>query len=129
MTVRRFVGPLLILHGFLHLLGFLTSWDLIDPEGFSRTPTILPEDLPTGVIRDIGALWLLGLLAFGLAGYSAIRDYRWWKSLTFGSAVVSLIASIFWIHEAWTLTIVNIIIIALIVRSWYLQTAPHEGEA
>jgi hypothetical protein len=119
MTRRWIIGLLLILHGFLHLFWFLTSWDLIDVPGISRTPTILDDDIPIGVIRDLGALWLLGLVAFSIAGYGAIVNYRWWKGVAFGSAIVSFIVTIFWIHEAWPGLFFNGIIVTLIARSWY----------
>jgi hypothetical protein len=125
MRYRWLIGILLIGHGLLHLFGFLTSWDLVEIEAVSRTPTILADDLPVGVIRDIGALWLLGLFAFALSGVGVIRGYRWWKGLAFGSAAISLIATIFWIHETWPGLILNLIIIVLIARTWW--HAEHPG--
>jgi hypothetical protein len=125
MPLRWVIGLLLILHGCLHLLWFLTSWDLVELDWISRTPTILPDGLPIGVLRDLGALWLLGLIAFGVAGYGAITERRWWKSVAFASASVSLIATLFWIHEAWAGLFLNGAIIALIARSWYMHPANH----
>jgi hypothetical protein len=112
------VGTLLGLHGFLHLFGFMTSWDLIEIDVVSRTPTILPEDLPEGVLRDLGALWLLGAIAFWISSYAVIQAKHWWKGLTFVSAVVSMIATVFWIHEAWPGLILNLVILGLIAGTW-----------
>ena len=125
MSRRWLICVLLIAHGFLHLFGFLTSWDIVDIEAVSRTPTILPDDLPIGVIRDIGALWLLGLFAFTLSGFAVVRGYHWWKGLAFGSAIVSLVATIFWIHDAWPGLFLNMLIIVMIARSWWIP-APVE---
>jgi membrane glycosyltransferase len=118
---RWVIGILLILHGLIHLLGFLTSWDLVEVPGLSRTPTIFTDDPPVGVLRDLGILWLAGLIAFSLAGYAVIRGLRWWEGLTFVSAIVSFIATLFWIHEAWFGTILNGLIILLIARDWWQQ--------
>jgi hypothetical protein len=118
MSQRWIIGLLLITHGLAHLFGFLTSWDLIDVPGISRTPTMFTDELPIGVLRDIGALWLLGLGSFSVAGYGAIQGKRWWKSVAFVSAIVSFIATIFWIHEAWPGTIINAVIVLLIARTW-----------
>jgi hypothetical protein len=107
MPQRWIVGPLLVAHGLLHLFGFLTSWDIIDVPGISRTPTIFTDDLPTGVTRDIGALWLLGMVAFSIAGYGAIKSYPWWKGVAFGSAIVSFLTNLLRIHEAWPGSVLN----------------------
>ena len=97
---------------------------MIDAPALSRTPTVFTDDVPIGVLRDLGALWLLGMLAFTVAGFAAIQGLRWWESLTFVSAIVSLIATIFWIHEAWPGTLVNGLIIGLIARDWWRN---HNG--
>jgi hypothetical protein len=117
------IGVLLWAHGLLHLFGFLTSWDLIEMDVFSRTPTVLPDDLPVGVLRDLGALWLLGAIAFWISGYAVVLQKRWWKGLTFGSAILSTIATLFWIHEAWPGLILNLIIFGLIIGTW--RNDPH----
>ncbi len=112
------VGILLAAYGFLHLFGFFTSWDVIETSAISRTPTVLPDGLPVGVLRDLGALWLLGAIAFWISGYAVIQDKHWWKGVTFGSAILSMVVTIFWVHEAWPGLILNLLIIVLVVGSW-----------
>ena len=129
MLRRQVIAVLLVLHGLIHLFGFLTSWNIIDVPGISRTPTVFPDEVPIGVIRDLGALWLLGLAAFFLAAYAVLRDHHWWKGVAFGSAVVSLLATLFWIHEAWPGLILNAVIIALIARSWWRAHHPEQVQA
>jgi hypothetical protein len=118
VQTRMIAGLLLIAHGALHLFGFLTAWDLIEIDAVSRTPTVLTDDIPDGVVRDMGALWLLGAIAFAISGYALIQAYTWWKGLAFGSAVLSLIATLFWIHDTWPGLFLNLLIIILIARTW-----------
>jgi hypothetical protein len=126
---RVVIGVLLVLHGVIHLLGFLTSWDLIDVPGLSRTPTIFADDPPVGVLRDLGLLWLLGFVAFPVAGYAVIQGLHWWEGLTFLSAIVSFVATIFWIHEAWVGTLLNGMIIVLIARDWWQHQNHYSSHA
>jgi hypothetical protein len=124
---RLIIGLLLIIYGLAHLLGFLTSWDLIEVPGLSRIPTVFADDPPVGVLRDLGLLWLLGTIAFTIAGYAVIQGFRWWEGLTFVSAIVSLVATLFWIHEAWFGMLLNGVIIVLIARNWWQHHNDNYG--
>jgi hypothetical protein len=119
MRLTRIVGILMVGYGILHLLGFLTAWDLVEIDVLSRTPTVLPDELHIGVVRDLGLLWLAGMTLFGIAGYGAYTARRWWKGVAFAGAITSLICTILWVHEAWPGILVNLVILGILISDWY----------
>jgi hypothetical protein len=60
---------LLLLHGVVHLLGFVVPWQLAEPEGFPYKTTLLSGRLDVGPvgIRVVGVIWLLVALALVVA--------------------------------------------------------------
>lgn len=94
--MRIGLAVLMVLHGTAHLVGFLTPWRLIAPDGAIYRTTILAGrvDLGSGGIRVFGVLWLLTAVAFWLASFAAFTDRGWWMSAALATAMVSLVLSL-----------------------------------
>lgn len=86
---------LLVLHGIAHLVGFLTAWGVVEPEGEAPATTILAGriDLGRAGARAMGVLWLLAGAAFAVAATGVWWDLAWGYPLTAGTAGASLLLS------------------------------------
>jgi len=90
MTIAA--GILLIAHGIAHVVGFVTTWRLGDPEKFPHTTTLLFGRVDLGdAIRWVGLLWLACAIAFVVAGGAFIFRVPWRLTFTAVVACVSLI--------------------------------------
>jgi hypothetical protein len=80
--MRIFVVLLLALHGLLHLLGFLKSWDLAALPALSGK-TLLP--LSSVGTRALGLAWLAAAIVLVLAAsLRLLKHDAWWTLAGFG---------------------------------------------
>ena len=72
----------LILHGAVHLLGFVVPWKIMHVDGMPYTTTVLGGriDVGNGGIRFVGLLWMLATIAFVMAGIGLLLLAPWWWS-------------------------------------------------
>jgi len=94
--IRIFVAILLIVHGLVHLLGFVVPWRLATVESLAYKTTLLSGNLDVGEagIRVIGLLWLLAAIGFVVAGIAAFALHPWWRAVTLGVTLLSLVLCI-----------------------------------
>src|SRR5687767_12257136 len=87
--MRYIVAALLLLHGGLHLFGFVKAWRLAAlPELTGRTLVRLPE----AAERPIGLLWLATCLLFLVAGGLQLAESRsWWQPACAGLVLSQLL--------------------------------------
>ncbi len=91
--IRIIVAVVLILHGLIHLMGFVVPWRLVTIEDLIYKTTLLSGKLDIGDagIRMIGLFWLLGATGFVVAGIAIFTLQPWWQILTLGVTILSLI--------------------------------------
>jgi hypothetical protein len=94
--VRTVVGLLLVLHGVIHLIGFVVPWRIGEIRGFAYSTSALwgRVDLGDAGARILGAGWLLAAVAFVLAGAGVAAGAAWGLPLTMGAAAVSMVLCI-----------------------------------
>lgn len=63
---QRVLGAMLSLHGAVHLVGFVLTWQLFEPAGFSYDD-VWPE-AGTAAARVVGGAWLAVAVAIGVIG-------------------------------------------------------------
>ena len=82
-----------ILHGLIHLIGFLVSWRIITTDEMPYKTTLLAGRVDVGDvgIKLVGILWILGAVGFVIAGYGLWMMAPWWFSATLGATLYSLV--------------------------------------
>lgn len=100
--VRWPLAALLVAHGAVHALGFISAFDLAEIEELGG-PTLIITDFDRGhpVLLAFGVLWLITTVAFMTAGIGvALRT--WWSLPLAGIAAgISLIPTVVWWNDAW----------------------------
>jgi Family of unknown function (DUF6544) len=106
------VSLLLILHGAIHLLGYLKPWGVIAvPQLSGRTLVPLSE----GMGRAVGLLWLLACLTLLAAGaLRLMRDEVWWVVASVGLVLSQALIVLQW-HDAKAGTVANLLILFAVV--------------
>jgi hypothetical protein len=103
-VIRRIAALLLVGHGLIHLIGFVTPWRIATLEGFAYRTTVFGGALDVGDVgaRVIGLVWLGLTFGFLAAGYGISRRSRWAVGLTGVLAIVSVIVCLLGLPEAGT---------------------------
>ena len=91
--IRRAAAVALVLHGVIHLIGFVSPWRIAMLDGFVYRTSIFNGTLDVGDVgvRVIGLVWLGLTIGFVTAGYGVWRGRPWAVGLAGGLAIVSLI--------------------------------------
>ncbi|MCE7043790.1 DUF6544 family protein [Dyadobacter sp. CY312] len=99
--IKRYYFPVLILiHGMLHLTGFLSEFELVDVMQFRQT-------FP----KPFNNLWLIAGLLFAFTAFLlAFRNRRWWLCGIVAVAFSQVLVIVFW-QEAKFATIPNVVIL------------------
>jgi hypothetical protein len=111
--LRIITAAILILHGFVHILGFLVYCQISKIEGINYKTTILADKLDIGHAgtRIYGVFWLLITIAFIISGVALILLLPWWQSLTLWITILSLIITTLGWPDSRFGVFVNIIIL------------------
>jgi len=102
MLVRLTAGTFLVLHGVVHLFGFIVPWQLAQPEGFSYHTTALNGvvELGDAGARLLGLAWLALMIGFVIAGIGLALGRTWAIALTAVVAAISLLVCVVGLPEA-----------------------------
>jgi hypothetical protein len=105
--IRIGIAIILLLHGAIHLLGFVKEWNL-SPVPQLSGKTLIP--LSDALKRSVGFLWLMIFLACATGGIGLLLDKPWWWPVAAaGIAASQLLIVLYW-KDAWAGTIPNILI-------------------
>jgi hypothetical protein len=114
IAARYAFGMLLVLHGFAHSPGVLGSWKIAEFEDVSYAPNLLLEQAGDGAIRLLGGVFLLGGLAFVIAGLGVMRRATWWLPTALGATLVSLVVTTLWYQDALVGLVLNLVILVVL---------------
>src|SRR5690242_20535460 len=112
MKMRVLVVVLLVVHGLLHVMGFLHAW----------APATLPQltgktlaPLSPAAFRVVGVLWLLVAVTFVCAGVlrAANRD-AWWGVAAVAILVSQALIVLQW-RDAWAGTAANVLLLVAVL--------------
>ena len=108
--LRYLFSFLLLVHGLIHLLGFVHQWHLARISQMTGK-TLIP--VSESASKLLGLCWLLACLGFGLAlvGYWPRRD--WWMAAALGSVILSQMLIILYWPDAKAGTVANVVIIVV----------------
>lgn len=95
------LGILMILHGLIHLMGFVKAFNLAEL-----------KEITQEISRPIGLLWLAVMLLFTAAGVALMLKSACWWPITIASMVLSqVVIALHWKEAKWG-TIANVLILA-----------------
>jgi hypothetical protein len=114
--LRVLLGMVLLLHGLVHLIGFVVPWRLVDlsEEGFVYKTTLLSGSLDLGAvgIQVVGALWLLAAIAFVAAALGLFLRRPWTVRLLAVAASFSLLLTLLDYSVAYAGAYLNLALLA-----------------
>jgi hypothetical protein len=125
--IRILIAIGLIVHGLVHLLGFVVPWRLVKLEDMPYRTTILAGkvDLGDAGIRANGLLWLVATIGFVAAGVGLFAMTPWWQGLTLAVTVFSLVLCILGWPDAQFGVYINLVILAYLVFGGRLAWLPQ----
>jgi hypothetical protein len=105
----------LMIHGLIHLLGFVVPWRLATVDGLTYKTTVLAGRFDVGErgTQIIGLLWFVAAVGFVAAGIAVLTLHPWWPALVLSITLLSLVITILGWPEAQIGVLINLIILAL----------------
>ena len=113
--IRIIFSFIIILHGLIHLSGFVKEWKLIQVKQLTGETLI---SLSGGLSETVGILWLTACLLFILSGVAYLLGKGWWWMVAVIAIVISQILIIIYWKDAKFGTIANFIILIACVLSY-----------
>ena len=118
---------IVIIHGLIHLMGFVAYWPLAEISELPYKTTLLGGrwDVGAAGMRLFSLLWIaaaIGLIA-AAAGLAASQD--WWFPLLWTAVLLSLIACVLDWGNAWRGAIIDLIILVPLLLVWGLRIQPE----
>jgi len=114
--IHRFAAAALALHGVIHLIGFVSPWQIASLEGFAYRTTILggAQDIGDAGVRVIGLVWLGLTVGFLTASRGVWRQKPWAIGLTGVLAMLSLIVCVLGLPETVAGVAIDVVILATV---------------
>jgi hypothetical protein len=128
--MRIAVAVLLLVHGLLHLMGFLKPWKLAAVRQLSGH-AIVP--LSEGTFRIVGIAWLIAAVVLVIAAVLRLIDREWWWIVAALAIVLSQSLIVLQWRDAWAGTVANVLL-ALVVAvgagtQWFHQANLEHARA
>lgn len=113
--LRVLAGAALVLHGLIHLIGFVVPLRLADVEGFPyRTEILGGVDIGTAGTAALGIGWLLVAAAFVVAGAGVLARQGWAVAVTVIAAAASLLLCLAWLPATAAGALIDVAILAVV---------------
>ena len=115
--ITKIAAIFLILHGVIHLIGFLVPWGFMKIDTFKYTTTTLAGKIdlgPTGK-RIEGLLWIVGAIGFVIAGIGLWMVTPWWFTLLVAVTLYSLVLCILGWPDSQYGVYINLVILAVLL--------------
>jgi hypothetical protein len=114
--VRIILAIFLVLHGLIHLLGFITGWKLAKIEDIPHRTTMLAGKVNIGEVgaRILGVLWLLAAIGYIVAGIGLFILAPWWLGATIIVTWFSLVLCLLGFPDAQFGLYINVILLVFL---------------
>ena len=129
--MRALFTGFLLVHGMIHLVGFLSPWGLMPTRAPGAGPTRLTNvlfagrvTLGAGAARELGLLWLLVAFAFAIVAKGVWLQRTWSVPSLVAVTLISLALTSAWWRSARTGALVDFAILAGVVLWTTLRTVP-----
>lgn len=107
--LKIFLLVLLLIHGLIHILGFLKAFQLAEI-----------NQLTQNISKPIGILWLVALILFLAAAIQLISNHNLWWITALAAVILSQVLIILFWQDAKFGTIANIIILFSVIAGYGL---------
>lgn len=117
--LRVFVLIVILVHGLIHLMGFLKAFQMAKL-----------EQLTLPISRTLGLIWLLAAILFVIVWILYIWNVTVWWSIAWLAIVVSQVLIVLFWKDAWLGTLANIILLLPSIVAWgtwnFNRSVEHE---
>ena len=117
----------LIIHGLIHLMGFVAYWPLAELAELPYKTTLLGGRWVVGAagMRVYGVVWLLTAVGFVAAAVGLLTGQAWQLPLLGAAVILSLlVTSLDWSH-AFRGTLISLVILVPVLLAWGLRVQPQ----
>lgn len=115
---RWLVAAVLIVHGLVHLIGFVVPWRLATLADFPyRTTVFSGMEVGSAAVRTVGVLWLLAAVGFVVAGAGLLTGASWWTAGTVAAAGLSVVLAALWAQQAFAGLVIDAALLAGLLAS------------
>lgn len=111
---RYFFAVIVLIHGLIHLMGFINQWNLKKITQFTGN-TLFP--VSENLSKFFGILWLLAALFFIISAAGFLANKDWWTVVGLIAIIISQFLIVVYWKDARAGTIVNIIILTVTIIS------------
>jgi hypothetical protein len=118
MTSRIVIGIALVVHGLIHLMGFLKAWGFPIAKSFNARALVT---LSGNESKMIGLLWFLCFIGLIASCLAFLLEKDWWWMVGAISLVVSQSLIILYWHDAKYGTLINVIVFLAVLFSYHQQ--------
>ena len=118
MTPRIVISIVLLVHGLIHLMGFLKAWGFPIAKNFNVRALIT---LSGNESKTIGLLWLLCCIGLVASCIIFLLEKDWWWMVGAISLLLSQSLIILYWHDAKYGTLINVIILLAVLISYHQQ--------
>jgi hypothetical protein len=111
--LKQLFSILLLLHGMIHILGFVKAFKFADITQFTQN-----------ISKPLGVLWLISALLFILTAFFVFININWWLMLAIPVIITSQILILISWHDAKYGTALNIIILIVVIfriANWHFN--------
>lgn len=123
--MRIAIVALLAIHGLIHAMGFAGAWGLAEFQGSSPVPTNLLKAQPhDGLVRILGTVWLLAMLAFLVAAVLLATNNASWRPTAAVAAAVSMVLVVLWWRDAPLGALANALVVTAVILAPRLGGVP-----
>lgn len=120
-------AALVILHGLVHLMGFLAYWPLREVADLPYKTTLLGGRLDVGPagMRLFSVFWLVAAVGFVIAAVGLVAGKEWWLPLMAVAVLLSLVICILDWQNAFRGAIIDLVILVPLLLAWGLRIQPQ----
>lgn len=125
--IRLAFGLLLLLHGLVHIIGFLVPWQLATMPEFAYTTSAAWGALELGDVgtRAVGLVMLGLAVAYAVAAFGIWRRTSWGLAMAVGATLVSVAGCALQSPAAILGLVLNLAILAGLALAWLDATRFH----
>ena len=116
MILKIILSLYLILHGGIHILGFLAYFDLLKWDEITYSTRVLMGRIDLGYvgIRLLGIVWLVVMVMFIVAGIAAFSMPDWWFNLTLAATGLSMVLCILGLPDTRIGILANLVLLGFL---------------